>query len=120
MGGPRPVSAAILSSDVTCLDLRLNLLPVPLCCGYMCSGGRDLNRRNPQEDRGRGGVQILFRDMKQMSSLAFVTCEPKVSLLIKMLAIPRKVRQFLQDITQTGKSGELRAAANLIHPRKIQ
>lgn len=28
VGGPEPVSTAILSSDVTCLDLRLNLLPI--------------------------------------------------------------------------------------------
>lgn len=36
VGGPEPVSAAILSSDVTCLDLRLNLLSISQAVATAC------------------------------------------------------------------------------------
>ena len=37
VGGPEPVSTAILSSDVTCLDLRLNLLSFPHAAATKCA-----------------------------------------------------------------------------------
>lgn len=37
VGGPGPVSTAILSSDVTCLDLRLNLLSIPHAAAATCA-----------------------------------------------------------------------------------
>lgn len=37
VGGPEPVSTAILSSDVTCLDLRLNLLPIHRTAAAACA-----------------------------------------------------------------------------------
>lgn len=74
VGGPAPVSTAILSSDVTCLDLRLNLLSVlHVCSNYMCSEGQGLNDRDPREDRGSPNVKILLRNLKQMSGLGFLT-----------------------------------------------
>lgn len=36
VGGPGPVSTAILSSDVTCLDLRLNLLSISEAVATAC------------------------------------------------------------------------------------
>lgn len=37
VGGPGPVSTAILSSDVTCLDLRLNLLSSSRTAAMKCA-----------------------------------------------------------------------------------
>lgn len=37
VGGPGPVCTAILSSDVTCLDLRLNLLLFPYAAATKCA-----------------------------------------------------------------------------------
>lgn len=36
VGGPEPVSAAVLSSDVTCLDLKLNLLSISRAVATAC------------------------------------------------------------------------------------
>lgn len=45
VGGPGPVSTAILSSDVTCLDLRLNLLSIPHAAATTCAQKERVHRQ---------------------------------------------------------------------------
>lgn len=48
VGGPGPVCAAILSSDVTCLDLRLNLLSFLYSAATEHAQKERISERDPQ------------------------------------------------------------------------
>lgn len=51
VGGPGPVCAAILSSDVTCLDLRLNLLSFLYSAATEHAQKERISERDPQAER---------------------------------------------------------------------
>lgn len=48
VGGPGPVCAAILSSDVTCLDLRLNLLSFLYAAATERAPKERISERDPE------------------------------------------------------------------------
>lgn len=58
VGGPGPVCAAILSSDVTCLDLRLNLLSFLYAAATEHAQKERISERDPQAEEGN--VKIFF------------------------------------------------------------
>lgn len=51
VGGPGPVCAAILSSDVTCLDLRLNLLSFFYAAATEHAQKERISERDPKSER---------------------------------------------------------------------
>lgn len=53
VGGPGPVCAAILSSDVTCLDLRLNLLSFLYAAATERAPKERISERDPERQRGK-------------------------------------------------------------------